>query len=356
MPPYPRTCAHYSANMQSVLHVGPVNTEGGMATVIRILHENPPQGWRASTLSTHCNGNVVKKYLKWRKSFIEFKKVLSNTQLRPDVVHIHCASDWSWWRKRRILKYAINKHSVPCVMHIHSGKFSTWLDENPKRIIRINEALDSPLVTTAVLSDYWKGILGEKIGEVVVADNPIDPRIMITKGEKTANVERDELLKDNTKTILMMGRNDPIKGHAFAIELFQRVRKKIAKIKLNITGYDGETGEAINSLGWVSEDNKRALLEGADVLLVPSKYEGQPMVIIEALSCGLPVICSDNIPPTPSSVVRARGNDIDDWESKLINILNEPPSSNQIISDSQPHQLENVRNNWLQIYSTALSK
>ena len=45
--------------MRRVLHVGPCNTPGGMAKVIEILSQNPPNGWVADTwiatlLRAHC--------------------------------------------------------------------------------------------------------------------------------------------------------------------------------------------------------------------------------------------------------------------------------------------------------------
>lgn len=360
MPPYPCTSAAISASMKSVLHVGPVNTDGGMATVIRILNDNPPDGWRSSTLSTHRNGCLLEKYLKWRAAFKQFKNILSNPHTCPDLIHIHCASDWSWWRKSRIVKYAVNKCSIPCVMHIHSGKFDAWLNEKPRRIKSTYDVLCSPLITTVVLSEYWKNIFNDKIGKVIVADNPIDPEIMSIKSGTQYNKDANdgEMMNEGEvdKTILMMGRNDPVKGHEFAVDLFHKVRREVANLQLNITGFTGEGGDNVNSLGWVSEEEKKGLLDNADVLLVPSKYEGQPMVIIEALSCGLPVICSDQIPPTPNSVIRAKGNDIADWSEKLIEVLKSPPSNEDIAEDCQPHWIDSVRKNWLRIYSTALSK
>jgi glycosyltransferase involved in cell wall biosynthesis len=45
--------------------------------------------------------------------------------------------------------------------------------------------------------------------------------------------------------------------------------------------------------GWVDEDDKPALYEGAQALLFPSLYEGFGLPPLEALSCGTPAIVSD---------------------------------------------------------------
>ena len=45
--------------MRKVLHVGPCNTPGGMAKVIEILSENPPEGWAAETWQSHIHSNPI---------------------------------------------------------------------------------------------------------------------------------------------------------------------------------------------------------------------------------------------------------------------------------------------------------
>jgi glycosyltransferase involved in cell wall biosynthesis len=52
-------------------------------------------------------------------------------------------------------------------------------------------------------------------------------------------------------------------------------------------------GARVEVLGWVVGDQKRRLLESATVYVLPSYNEGLPMGILEALSCGLPVVASD---------------------------------------------------------------
>lgn len=46
----------------------------------------------------------------------------------------------------------------------------------------------------------------------------------------------------------------------------------------------------IINLGYVSDDDKPALLRGADALCLPSRYEGFGMQVLEAMSCGTPAV------------------------------------------------------------------
>ena len=49
----------------------------------------------------------------------------------------------------------------------------------------------------------------------------------------------------------------------------------------------------VSALGWVSTEQKQIELSASHVFVLPSYSEGFPMAVIEAMSTGLPVICSD---------------------------------------------------------------
>ncbi len=55
-----------------------------------------------------------------------------------------------------------------------------------------------------------------------------------------------------------------------------------------------EYGKDIILKGYVSKREKEELYQNADVFVTPSLYEGFGLPILEAMSYGVPVICSDN--------------------------------------------------------------
>jgi glycosyltransferase involved in cell wall biosynthesis len=55
----------------------------------------------------------------------------------------------------------------------------------------------------------------------------------------------------------------------------------------------------------LSEDEKRSLVERSKVVVVPSSVEGFGIVVLEANSCGVPVVASSGV---PESVVAHEGN------------------------------------------------
>lgn len=54
--------------MRKVLHVGPCNTPGGMATVMHTLAEFPPEGWEAELLPSHAPGGLWAKWRAYRRA------------------------------------------------------------------------------------------------------------------------------------------------------------------------------------------------------------------------------------------------------------------------------------------------
>jgi glycosyltransferase involved in cell wall biosynthesis len=106
------------------------------------------------------------------------------------------------------------------------------------------------------------------------------------------------------KTILCVGRLSPEKGQAGLLEVFARLRGKIPDAELRLVG-DGpgrnslerlarvlHVDDAVTFAGRLTEDATLAEIARADVLALPSFMEGLPIVLMEAMALGVPVIAS----------------------------------------------------------------
>ena len=258
--------------MPKVLHIGPCETPGGMANVMRILAEHPPEGWQAELLSSHVSGSPWAKWRAYRKARKTLIQMLNNEAERPDIVHLHTAADWSWWRKRRFAQLA-HEAGVPNIVHIHSGQFDAWLNSSVGKMKNFQKDVSAFSSQIVVLSESWKHILEDIIATTTVIQNPLNPELEI-------NVKK---IRDPNK-ILFLGRNDPIKGGEFAQELVKILRQSNSDLFLAMSGVETSAYPWVHPLGWVSESEKREHLSNASILLVPSKFEGQPMVVLEALA------------------------------------------------------------------------
>ncbi|MBE0415985.1 MAG: glycosyltransferase, partial [Dehalococcoidia bacterium] len=114
----------------------------------------------------------------------------------------------------------------------------------------------------------------------------------------------------NEKHILVVASNLESKRMDLTQKVFDEVRKRRNDVKLIKAGY-AETlvGDDIINTGWVPESEMPLLYNSADVFLHTSEYEGFCLPILEAMSCGVPVVVSNkaSIP----EVVGPCGNMVD---------------------------------------------
>jgi glycosyltransferase involved in cell wall biosynthesis len=104
------------------------------------------------------------------------------------------------------------------------------------------------------------------------------------------------------KIVLAVGNLEPRKNIGRAIEAFAAVRAADPELRMLIvgkpsTGHGALTrewvGQGVEWLGYVDDERLRQLYRTATVLLFPSLHEGFGLPVIEAMSQGCPVICSN---------------------------------------------------------------
>jgi glycosyltransferase involved in cell wall biosynthesis len=104
--------------------------------------------------------------------------------------------------------------------------------------------------------------------------------------------------------LLFVGRLRIRKGVEVALAALPGLRRHFPAARLRVAG-DGEhrmalveraaalgLGTAVEFLGRADAARVRGLLAGTRVLVVPSIYEGMPLVVLEAMAVGVPVIAS----------------------------------------------------------------
>ncbi len=327
--------------MPKVLHIGPCETPGGMANVMHILAEHPPEGWEAELLSSHVAGSPWAKWRAYRRARQILIQMLKDPAQRPDIVHLHTAADWSWWRKRRFAQMA-HKAGVPNIVHIHSGQFDTWLKASSPRVSHFRKDVLVSQSTVVVLSTSWQEKLSQLIGDTNVIQNPLDPALTLkSKGSRDPN------------KILFLARNDPIKGGEFAQKLVSELRQKQSSLFLAMSGIETSEHSWVQPLGWMTEEQKRVQLSTASILIIPSKFEGQPMVALEALAMGTPVLLSDRIHSLPKEIPRAIFEDLEDWKKNLLHLLS---SENTMFDETLllDYSLPILQEKWKTCYETLL--
>jgi glycosyltransferase involved in cell wall biosynthesis len=158
---------------------------------------------------------------------------------------------------------------------------------------------------------YGKGMIefARKIGineeKIIVLPTGIN----IEKFEKGRNIREDLGIEEDDFVLVYAGLIVPRKGIMTMIKIVKRLENK--KIKLLLAG-DGPKKEdyirivkelglsdQIKFLGW--RKDIPSVLKSSNILFLPSKGEGLPGIIMEAMATGLPVVAS-NIPCIPDLV------------------------------------------------------
>ena len=114
-------------------------------------------------------------------------------------------------------------------------------------------------------------------------------------------VKKDYSRKESFK-ILHIGRFMDVKNHAMMLKSFALFVKQHPDAKLQLLG-DGELRKEMmqltqelgiaRSVEFVGlQSNVYPWLHDADIFILPSKFEGMPMTLIEAMGTGLPIIAS----------------------------------------------------------------
>jgi len=118
-------------------------------------------------------------------------------------------------------------------------------------------------------------------------------------------LNREFNLDDSCLKIIQVGRLQIVKNHKATINLAKMLKEKGIKFKMFFVG-QGELQEEIKeNIQFANLQNEIIMLglrtdiphimAGADIMLLPSFYEGFPVVLVESQAVGLPAIVSDTI-------------------------------------------------------------
>jgi glycosyltransferase involved in cell wall biosynthesis len=121
--------------------------------------------------------------------------------------------------------------------------------------------------------------------------------------DKLLDYEIEKIEDDSTFNILFLSTISINKGIYEALKAYQSLKEKYKFINFTIAG-DGDELDNIKKMvvekkipdvffpGYVSGHEKSKTFLHADVYFFPSHYEGMPTSVIEAMSFGIPVVCS----------------------------------------------------------------
>ena len=244
----------------------------------------------------------------------------------------------------------------------------------PKRIKKINCAhLNYDSVTS--YGRFFRKFWYKKADAVVLLTNADAAHYTFLKNNQKFVIPNSlSFMPDSSadmlkKRIICVGRLTYQKGFDILIENGQKLKDRIPDWKIDIFG-SGEEKDKLEKL--IKENNLTGFIEikhpvkkiqeellSSSLFLMTSRYEGLPMVLLEAKSCGLPIVAFD-CPEGPADIIKNNEDgymvplyDVDALFEKVELLANNIELRKQFSAKAKVNSLdfseENIAKKWKQL-------
>ena len=278
---------------KSVLVIGPspLKSRGGMATIMEGIESDSDlrNNYAVDIYGSYVDGNRIKVYIYSFFKIIKFFFIVN----KYEIFHIHAASRGSTFRKG-IYVCIVKLWRKRVIFHIHGAEYIKFYNEisdyQKKLVLGILNKADM----VVALSNEWKEMFEQTffIKNCYVVENGIEMSLY-----KEAKCD----CRTYIKKFAVLGRLGKRKGTYDLVRAIELAVREVPDLVCYIAG-DGEI-EAINKiiiskklekniklLGWISQEEKIALLKKVSTLVLPSHDEGLPMAILEGMASGKAII------------------------------------------------------------------
>ena len=237
------------------------------------------------------------------------------------------------WARARPLQWAYRR--LMCIV-MRAADAVIAVDADGQRMCAscLNSTSDTPieLVPTAV-GDEWFDVGRHR------QDSPPDPGAppAVVFVARLEDGKGTDLLLDSLG--LLMSDNPAVKA-TIAGEGSQRHEMEARSRDLRISG-------RVTFSGWVAPAGVMDLLSTATVMILPSKSEGMPISVLEALACGVPVVASA-VGALPEMIEDGvNGAIVCDrtaaaFAGAIETVLNHPPAPGIVSASAEPYRARNV--------------
>ncbi len=214
-----------------------------------------------------------------------------------DILHGHSSKGGLYARLLGLLGTAASIYTPHAFMTLSPG-----LSAAESRLYRTVEGvlggMSSKVVCTSTQEKEHAQTLGIPARKLAVIRNGID-----AKGFEPATDLRAELgLAPEKLLVGFVGRLEYQKGVDVLLRAARMALDSYPALHFAIIG-SGSLEDDLKSraflmglkdnVSWLGGRKARACFQSFDLLAMPSRYEGMPYTLLEALHCGVPVVCSD---------------------------------------------------------------
>lgn len=235
-------------------------------------------------------------YVKWREPFhfaVCIAHILAGAvRGRIALLHIHVAAYGSVVRKGLLILLG-RALRIPVVIHMHGGDFPRFYDGLPGfvrgMISRVLRMADHGIVLAESWRRYYTTIVGMEPANLTVIKHGVpapaggpghDAGQLVFLGLMSRAKGLEDLLAALARPPLAaLAWHLTVAGHGDPAPFLSQARE---------LGLDSR----VTFLGWVDATRVGTLLSRAQLLLLPSHFEAMGLVLLEAMSYGVPIIAT----------------------------------------------------------------
>lgn len=256
----------------------------------------------------------------------DLERLMNDSRCQYDVVHLHDPS-----LVRLIAPIVRKGQGCKFVVHSHATAYSDsklGSIRNHLLCLHIAQQADALFACSEAAGRFLFGA-----APFHVVQNAIDTASFGFDGKRRSAAREALGLSDDDFVVGHVGSFVAQKNHRFLVDIFSHVKKELASSKLLLVG-DGplmsSVREDVSVKGLERDvifvgprDDVPQLYQAMDVFVLPSLYEGLPMVGIEAQCSGLPVIFSGEITKevgVEGSLFLGLDRPASEWARKIVEI------------------------------------
>ena len=307
----------------------------------------------------------IKKICLYLKKQRQYKKLLTNHLMRIQ-------PDFTISTLRREINFITSIHDGSIKigeLHVNRANYRSFSDKNTnaikrwfahiwmKNLIRHIKKLDKMIVLTDSALKDWP-----ELNHIVKIPDPLPFRI---NGKSTLEHKR----------VISLGRYDYDKGNDLLLQVWAKIEKQMSEWRLDIYG-NGNREPYKAQLRQLGIDTSRCHLHGpvtdvlkeyysSSVFVLPSRFEGFGLVLIEAMAAGVPVVSFD-CENGPRSIITESIDgflippfDIDEFAEKVILLMNDDNLRKKMGENAQKsaaqYDIDRVGFQWKELFNELMA-
>lgn len=246
----------------------------------------------------------MQRNINFKSIFLSVKKVKKILkEVKPDIVYMHSSMAGGVGRIATLFNKKVKK-----IYNAHGWYFNAEIGKKKRKIYEILErilARNTDMIVNISQSEYDSAIQ-RKIApkeKMCIINNGIDFKKFEFCEKYRIETRKSMNISDDEIVIGVVGRISAQKDPITTIKAFKEVHKKYSKTKLIYIG-SGDLEEDVRKIaiennidkdiiitGWI--ENTEKYISALDIALLPSKWEGFGLAIIEYMACKKPIVATN---------------------------------------------------------------